>query len=147
MFLRRGWGSQACLASRRLKRILSVCTNGWWESVKKIEALLSGAQWQNQRQWAEMETQEVLSEHQETPWGWRSSGAGCPERWWSLPLCRYSTKLYMALSNLVQVTLPGAAGAGLANLQRSLAAQPCCYMYIWCMCWEQYGANGWLDWP
>lgn len=85
-----------------------------------MEALLSGAQWQKQRQWAEMETQEVLCEHQETLGGWWSNGTGCPERWWSL--CQ-----------TVWVTLLGAAGPGPASLQRSLPAPPFCDMDIWCM--------------
>lgn len=37
----------------------------WREGVKS-QALFSSAQWQEKRQWAKTETQEVLSEHKKT---------------------------------------------------------------------------------
>ena len=40
--------------------------NTWREGAKKSQAFFTGAQWQDQRQWAQPETQEIPSKHQET---------------------------------------------------------------------------------
>lgn len=60
----KGWGSWDCLAWKRegSGEILLMHINTWRES----QALFSSAQWQDQRQWTQTETQEVPSEHQET---------------------------------------------------------------------------------
>lgn len=45
------------------------------------QALSSGAQWQDKRQWAQTRTQKVHSEHQKAfflLWEWPSTGADCP---------------------------------------------------------------------
>ena len=56
------------------------------------QALFSGAQWQDKRQWAHTETQQVPSEHQETLllWQWSNIGTDCPRRLWNLSSWRYS---------------------------------------------------------
>lgn len=60
---------------------------------KETLALFSGFQWQDQRQWTEIKTEEVPCEHQEILfflWAWSSTDAGCLEKLWHLHPWRYS---------------------------------------------------------
>lgn len=66
LYLRRGWKNWDC-STRRIGgsgEILAMCINIWREGAKRIE--LNSCQWcQNKRQWGQIGTQKVLSEHQE----------------------------------------------------------------------------------
>lgn len=61
--------------------------------MRELGSPFSGAEWQNQRQWAQSETQEVPSEHQETL-------MASPDRLWKSPsLDIFKGHLDMALGS------------------------------------------------
>ena len=90
-------------------------SRGWGQT------LFSDAQRQDNRQWAQIEAQEVPSEHEvELLWVWQSTGTGCPEGLWSLLLWRYSKPAWTWSCATWSRWICFGSGVGLGDLQRSL---------------------------
>jgi len=64
-------------------------------------------------------------------WDWQSPGIGCPERWWSLLLWRYSRPTWCFPVSCCRELLQ--QGIGLSNLQRSPQFWFCNFFtFSWC---------------
>lgn len=126
---------------------LSVCINIWWEGVKKMVPLLSDAQWQDQKQQTQTETQEMTSDitkHLFT--------VSVTAHWHGLPTEVVESPSLEVLNWTVHGSKqPGLGDPALSSKswisQSKEVPQPqlFCDAYIWCM-WEQYYANSWLYW-
>lgn len=85
--MRRGVGSREHAAWRRFRGISSVCVNIWWEGMKRSEpgfsqcCPLTGG---SGRKLKSRKFHLNIRKHLKSPWGWLSTGTGCPERQWSL---------------------------------------------------------------
>lgn len=78
--MRKGWKKQECSAySRKGSEVISrIHLNSCYEGT--MQTLFTGAQLQDQRWWAQTETWDVTSEHQESLYcllKWLSTGTGC----------------------------------------------------------------------
>ena len=90
----------------------------------------SGALWQDKRQWAQMELQEIPSEHKLFS---VSTGTDCPERLWGLHPWRYSkpdwTWSWASCSSWPCLN----RRVGLGDYQRSLHTST--VLWVCCLCW------------
>ena len=91
--------------------------------VKRMDqTLFGGAQQQDEGQQAQTETQEVPSEYEEKLLSFEvpEPGPGCPERLWSLLLCRHSKPAWTCSCATSPRHSCSSRGIGLDDLLRSL---------------------------
>lgn len=75
---------------------------------RRIQTLLRGTQWKEGRQWAQVGTQEILTQSKGESfslWGWSKNSRSCPETLWKLHPWRYSKLNWTRWINLIKMGL------------------------------------------